>query len=115
MYDIALFYPLLNNKEVSCLKTYEHLVDENLVNNPTIFCDSSSIIVKDNISIFASFYMKQKFKNYIIVTDIEHAHLVDKATKTIVMHNNQDLPLIDNNTYYISYEQDIIKELKDIL
>lgn len=116
MYKIALFLPVIKNNDSLALKKYLELYDKNLCDSPIIFCDLNKIYINKNIPIFSSLYMKQKFIDYIIITDIENINLIDDHTNIIAIYNSicQECASTKSNVYCAPNDSNIEDMIKRI-
>lgn len=116
MYKLALFSPVIKDHNSLSLLKFIDLYKNKLLIDPIIFCDNITIHIPEQIPIFASLYMKQKFAEYVIITDIEHVSVLDNSLKIIAIYNSSYQNSIQDNTNikYVSYESDISFVLKEI-
>lgn len=117
MYKLALFSPVITNDDSLALSKFRQLFKQNILDQPIIFCDNINIFLEEPISIFSSLYMKQKFSEYIILSDIENINYIDQSLKTILLYNDICQNPIHNtmNVKCIPYESDISSVLQEIL
>lgn len=84
MYNIIYFEKNLNEMVSKGLKTYLKAIDDNIINNPTIFCDKYNI--KYNIPIFHTFYIKNIFyKQLILVNNFDVKDLLDMGINSNII------------------------------
>lgn len=116
MYKLALFSPIITNDHSLSLLKFRDLYKQKLLIDPIIFCDNINIFLEETIPIFASIYMKQKFTEYVIITDIDHISCIDKSLKTIAIYNSTCQNPIKNSTNIkcVPYESDISITLKEM-
>lgn len=116
MYKIALFLPVIKNDNSLALSKFLDLFKQRLLLDPVIFCDNNEIFIDDNISIFSSIYMKQKFRQYIIITDIENINYIDSSVRILAIYNEVCQNTLANkpNITYVPHENNINAILQEI-
>lgn len=97
---------------------YIKLYENNIINNPIIFCDSCGIIVDNNICVFNGYFLRQHFLDYYILIDYEDMKLLNnfQNRKCIVIYDESiDADHLTNNYIPLKIASDNIKDIKDML
>lgn len=119
MQNIVLFKPRLTDVVSSAYKTYIKLYEDNIINNPIIFCDSCEILINNNICVFNGYFLRQHFLDYFILVDYDDMKFLNnfQNRKCIVMYDTKIHTITEfkNNYIPLAIASDNIENIKDIL
>lgn len=110
---IAYYNQLITNNSYPGYIKFLNYCKNKSESMPIIFCDSYLCDIKHDIPIFHSFYIRQKFKDYLIIVDFLNIkylenYLLDNK-KIIVIYNklSDDISEIKNKYNCIEINEDI--------
>jgi hypothetical protein len=119
MSNIVLFKPLITATNFSAYRIYAELFENNIIDNPIIFCDSCEVVIDNNMCVFNAYFLRQHFLDYYILIDYEDIRFLNnfQNRKCIVIYNEDlhDISSLKDNYIPLKITSDHIKNIKDIL
>lgn len=97
------------------MEKFNSLYDTGMCDNPIIFCDNATVETHENIPVFSSLHMKQKFHKYIILTDIDNIKYLNDDQQYIIVYNKiMQEPPKEIKTF-VDKEDDVLPLIKDMI
>jgi hypothetical protein len=119
MSNIVLFKPIISTTSSSAYRIYVELFENNIIDNPIIFCDLCEVIIDNNMCVFNAYFLRQHFLDYYILIDYEDTNFLNnfQNRKCIVIYNEDlhDISSLKDNYIPLKITSDHIKNIKDIL
>jgi hypothetical protein len=114
MYRIAFFDKYITNFDGRSYATYQTIC-KYLDTKPIIFSDVSNINIPNNIPLFNSYYLRQLYNLFYIVTDISNMNYMDPTINAKIIAIYDELvekpTVLTNNVVYY----DINTNLKEFI
>ncbi len=119
MSHIVLFQPRISDQFSPAYKTYTTLYENDIINNPIIFCDSCEILTDSNICIFNAYFLRQHFFDCYVLMDFQDIKYLNnfQNRKLIIVYNElfDDITNLESKHILIELESDRLKIIKDII